>query len=291
MVQILDGAAVARPIREGLREALQTLENAGVTPGLATVLVGDDPADERYISLKHRTCSEFGIESFDHRLAANAPVERAIETVRSLNTDSDVHGIFVQVPLPAHVESRLRNAVDPPKDVDCFTPTNVGSLVVDEPRFEPPTPLAILRLLEAVPVDLDGADVVVVGRSSFVGKPLLNLLLRRGDATVTSCHSHTHDLGQKTRRGDVVVVGANEPKLVDGSMIRDGAVVIDAGLNRVETDDGYEAVGDVDFESVRPRADVVTPVPGGVGPMTLTMLLSNTIRAASRQEGVPVALP
>ena len=294
MTHVLDGDEVARSIRDGLRDSLAVLERAGVTPGLATVLMSDDPADETYVSMKHRACTELGIESVDHRIDPEASVSRAVDTVESLNVDPDVHGIFVQLPLPERVEAPLRHTVDPHKDVDCFHPVNVGRLVGGDPRFEPATPLAILRLLEFAGVELDGADVVLVGRSPFVGKPLANMLLRRGpggNATVTVCHSNTRDLRSKTRRGDVVIVGAGQPELVDGDMITEGAVVIDAGGNRVETEDGYEVVGDVEIESVREKASVVTPVPGGVGPMTIAMLLVNTIRAASCQENVLVALP
>ena len=294
---VLDGSAVSERVRSELEAPVDALADAGVTPGLATVLMSTDPASETYVSMKQRACADLGIESFHREIDADAPADDLFETVEELNDDPDVHGILVQMPVPDHVEKRrVLRSIDPAKDVDGFHPENVGRLVAGDPRFVPCTPHGIQVLLDAADVETEGADAVVIGRSDIVGKPMANLLIQKapgGNATTTVCHSRTADLGAKTREADIVIAAAGYPELVDGSMIREGAAVIDVGVNRVEadTEKGYELVGDVDFESVREKAGVVTPVPGGVGPMTITMLLYNTVRAASQQTDVPVELP
>ena len=297
MTHVLDGNAVGDRIREELRDCIDTLGGAGVTPGLATVLMSEDPASETYVSMKQRACEDLGIESFHHELDPEAPAEELFETVESLNDDPAVHGILVQMPVPDHVDQRaVLRSIDPMKDVDGFHPENVGRLVAGDARFKPCTPHGVQKLLEAAEVDTEGKDAVVVGRSDIVGKPMANLLIQKapgGNATTTVCHSRTKDLGEKTRRADIVIAATGYPELIDGSMIGEGATVIDVGVNRVDADNekGYELVGDVEFESARERASVITPVPGGVGPMTITMLLYNTVKAAGLQAEVPVELP
>lgn len=297
MTTILDGNQIGDRIREDLRDAIGTLAAEGVTPGLATVLMSDDPASDTYVSMKRQACDELGIESLHRELSPDAPADKLFETIESLNDDQDAHGILVQMPVPEHVEkSRVLRSINPVKDVDGFHPENVGRLVAGNARFKPCTPHGIQKLLEAAGVDTEGKDAVVVGRSDIVGKPMANLLIQKapgGNATTTICHSRTDDLGEKTRRADIIIAAAGYPELIDGSMITSGATVIDVGVNRVdaETEKGYELVGDVEFESAKEKAGVITPVPGGVGPMTITMLLYNTVKAASLQENVPVTLP
>ena len=297
MTHVLDGNAIGDRIRDDLRGCIDELTDAGVTPGLATVLMSEDPASETYVSMKQRACEDLGIEGIHHELAADAPAEELFDTVDELNADPDVHGILVQMPVPDHVDKRtVLRSIDPVKDVDGFHPENVGRLVAGDARFKPCTPHGVQKLLEAADVDTEGADAVVVGRSDIVGKPMANLLIQKapgGNATTTVCHSRTADLGAKTRQADIVIAAAGYPELVDGSMIEEGATVIDVGVNRVDadTEKGYELVGDVEFESAKEKAGVITPVPGGVGPMTITMLLYNTVKAASIQTDVPVELP
>jgi methylenetetrahydrofolate dehydrogenase (NADP+)/methenyltetrahydrofolate cyclohydrolase len=297
VTHVLDGNAVGDRIREDLRDCIETLDDEGVTPGLATVLMSEDPASETYVSMKQRACEDLGIESVHRELDPEAPAEELFEAVESLNADPAVHGILVQMPVPDHVDKRtVLRSIDPVKDVDGFHPENVGRLVAGDARFKPCTPHGIQKLLEAADVSTEGKDAVVVGRSDIVGKPMANLLIQKapgGNATTTVCHSRTDDLGEKTRRADIVIAAAGYPELIDGSMIGAGATVIDVGVNRVDADNekGYELVGDVEFESAKEKAGVITPVPGGVGPMTITMLLYNTVKAASIQADVPVELP
>ncbi|WP_353634062.1 bifunctional methylenetetrahydrofolate dehydrogenase/methenyltetrahydrofolate cyclohydrolase [Halobacterium sp. NMX12-1] len=297
MTSIIDGNAVAADIREELADSVATLKDAGVTPRLATVLMNDKQASETYVSMKQRDCEEIGIAAEDVRIDSDAPAEELFDTVAELNAREDVHGILVQDPTPEHVpDERVLSAVDPAKDVDGFHPENVGKLVAGNARFKPCTPHGIQKLLESEGVDTEGKEVVVVGRSNIVGKPLANLLVQKGaggNATVTVCHSRTDDLAAHTRRADVVVAAAGVTELVDGSMLSEGTVVIDVGINRVDadTEKGYELVGDVEFESAKEKASAITPVPGGVGPMTRAMLLYNTVKAAGEQTGVDVTLP
>ena len=295
MTDIIDGDAVAQSIRDELATAIDQLADAGHTPTLATVLMSDDPASETYVSMKQQDCEEVGIEALDVELDPDAPADELFGAVEELNADPNVNGILVQMPVPDHVSNRdVIRAIDPAKDVDGFHPENVGRLVAGDPVFKPCTPHGVLKLLDAADVETEGADVAVVGRSNIVGKPLANLLVQKadyGNATVTVCHSRTDDLAEKTRRADVVVAAVGVPELVDGSMLTDGTVVIDVGVNRVERDGESTLVGDVDFESAKEVVGAITPVPGGVGPMTRAMLLYNTVTAASRQADVPVDLP
>jgi len=297
MAEIIDGNAVAQSVRDSVSDAIDVLEAEGVQPALTTVLMSNDPASETYISMKQQDCTEVGIDGTDISIDPDAPAAELFDTLAELNADSAVHGILVQNPVADHVDySEVIEAIEARKDVDAFHPENVGRLVAGSPRFLPCTPHGILKLLESADVEIEGADVVVVGRSSIVGKPLANLLLQNsdtGNATVTVCHSRTQNLGAKTRNADIVVAACGVPELIDGSMLADGAAVIDVGINRVDadTEKGYELVGDVDFESAREVAGVMSPVPGGVGPMTRAMLLYNTVKAASDQSGIDVSLP
>ncbi|WP_299237151.1 tetrahydrofolate dehydrogenase/cyclohydrolase catalytic domain-containing protein [Natronomonas sp.] len=297
MTTRIDGEAVAADVRDSLTDSIAELEADGVTPGLATVLMSDDPASETYVSMKQRDCAEVGIDSTHVEIDPDAPAEALYETIDDLNTDPDVHGILVQMPVPEHVdERRVLRRIDPIKDVDGFHPENVGRLVAGDDRYRPCTPHGVQKLLAAYDIDTDGADAVIVGRSNIVGKPLANLLVQKaadGNATVTVCHSHTEDLAEKTRSADIVVAAAGIPEFIDAGMIREGATVVDVGINRVDadTEKGYELVGDVDHDSVSGTAGALTPVPGGVGPMTRAMLLYNTVDAAGLQTDTDVSLP
>ena len=297
MTTVIDGNAVAEEVRSGLADAIETLDDAGVTPGLATVLMSDDPASETYVSMKQRDCEEVGMNGIHVEIDPEAPAEELYDAIDDLNADPEVHGFLVQMPVPDHVEKRsVLRRIAPEKDVDGFHPENVGRLVAGDARFKPCTPHGIQKLLESAGVETEGADAVIVGRSDIVGKPMANLLIQKapgGNATTTVCHSRTEDLAAKTREADVVIAAVGVPEMIDGSMLTEGVVVIDVGVNRVDadTEKGYELVGDVDYESAKEKASAITPVPGGVGPMTRAMLLWNTVKAASEQSGVDVDLP
>lgn len=297
MTQIIDGNEVGDRIKHELSTSIATLADAGVTPGLATVLMSDDGASETYVSMKQRACEEIGVNGYHREIDSDEPASSLLTQIDELNADPSVHGILVQMPVPDHVDKQtVLERINPLKDVDGFHPENVGRLVTGNPRLKPCTPHGVQKLIAAADVDPEGKDVVVVGRSDIVGKPLANLLLQKmdgGNATVTVCHSRTKNLAEKTRKADIVIAAAGVPELVDGEMITEGTVVIDVGVNRVDadTEKGYELVGDVDFETAKDKASAITPVPGGVGPMTITMLLYNTVKAASLQEDVSVELP
>jgi methylenetetrahydrofolate dehydrogenase (NADP+)/methenyltetrahydrofolate cyclohydrolase len=297
MTEIIDGNAIAADIRDRLQSSVETLADAGHRPTLATVLMSPDPASETYVSMKHDDCAELGIGTRDVELDLDAPAEDLFEVIGDLNDDPEVDGVLVQSPVPNHVDYReVLERIDPLKDVDAFNPENVGRMVAGYPRYKPCTPHGIQKLLEKTDIDTEGKDAVVVGRSRIVGKPMANLLIRKapgGNATTTICHSRTDDLAAKTRQADILVAAAGVPELIDGSMISEGTVVIDVGINHVDvdTEKGYELVGDVDFDSVEGKAAAITPVPGGVGPMTRAMLMYNTVKAASLQSGVDVELP
>ena len=297
MTEIIDGNAVAQSIRDDLATAIDQLADAGHTPTLATVLMSDDPASETYVSMKQDDCEEVGIEALDIDIDPEADATELYDTVSDLNADDNVNGILVQMPVPAHVSDRqVLRAIDPRKDVDGFHPENVGRLVAGDARYKPCTPHGIQKLIESAGVETEGKEAVVVGRSDIVGKPMANLLIQKapgGNATTTVCHSRTEDLAAKTRNADILVAAAGVPEMIDGEMIAEGATVIDVGINRVDadTEKGYELVGDVEFESAKERAGAITPVPGGVGPMTRAMLLYNTVKAAGLQYDVAVDLP
>jgi methylenetetrahydrofolate dehydrogenase (NADP+)/methenyltetrahydrofolate cyclohydrolase len=294
---VIDGNAVAESIRDDLTACVDALRDEGTTPKLATVLMSEDAASATYVSMKQRDCEAVGIEAIDVEIDPDAPADELYGTIDDLNADPEVHGILVQMPVPDHVDTRkvLRD-VDPAKDVDGFHPANVGRLVAGDPRFKPCTPHGVQRLLADADVDPEGKDVAIVGRSDIVGKPLANLLIQKeadGNATVTICHSRTADLAAKTRAADIVIAAAGVPEMVDGSMLTEGVVVIDVGVNRVDADSekGYELVGDVEYDSAAEKASAITPVPGGVGPMTRAMLLYNTVKAASERADVAIDLP
>jgi len=291
MTYIIDGNELADSIRTDLEDSVETLGDEDVTPGLATVLMSDDPASETYVSMKQKACEEIGMESFHVEIDPEAPAEELYDTIDDLNNDDEVHGILVQLPLPDHVdENRVLQAIDPMKDVDGFHPTNVGLMVSGNARFKPCTPHGVIKMIEDAGVETEGKDVTVVGRSNIVGKPVANLLMQKtdtGNATVTVCHSRTQNLEEKTKNADIVIAAAGVPEMIDGSMLSEGQTVIDVGTNRVDGD----LVGDVDFESAKDVVDAISPVPGGVGPMTITMLLYNTVKAAGLQNDIDVELP
>ena len=276
----IDGKAVAAAVRERVRvDVAAYVEESGRTPTLATVIVGEDPASEVYVNMKHKACGEAGIGSVHHGLEAATSEEELLELVRALGADDDVDGILVQLPVPAHIDSdAVVAAIDPGKDVDGLTPTNAGLLAHGTPDLVPCTPAGVMELLAHEGVELEGAEAVVVGRSKLVGVPVARLLLS-ANATVTICHSRTRDLDATCARADVLVAAVGVPRLLGAAAVKPGAVVIDVGVNRLE--EGL--VGDVDYEAAREVAGAITPVPGGVGPMTIAMLLANTLRAARRR--------
>jgi methylenetetrahydrofolate dehydrogenase (NADP+) / methenyltetrahydrofolate cyclohydrolase len=288
--KIISGRAVADEIRAELRERVAELrEERGVTPGLATVLVGDDPASHQYVGMKNKAAAEMGIHSRQITLAADTPEAELLGLVAGLNADPEIHGILVQLPLPGHIdEGQVIEAIHPTKDVDGLHPMSVGRLATDSGDFFAPcTPAGVVEMLVRSGYDPAGRHVVVVGRSNLVGRPLASLLLRKGrggDATVTVCHSRTRDLGSVTRTADILVVAMGRAETITGDMVRPGAVVIDVGTNRVEdagSKKGYRVCGDVLFDEVVEVAGAISPVPGGVGPMTITMLLANTVKSAA----------
>lgn len=278
--RIIDGKALAATVRAGLRVRVKALRAGGLQPGLAVILVGDNPASRVYVGNKVRACEECGVRSFRFELPGNVDEERVLELIARLNADPEVHGILVQLPLPPQIGlRRVLESIAVDKDVDGFHLYNVGGLVVGGSVFPPCTPYGIELLLQATGVDVAGMDVVVVGASNIVGKPIALMLLQK-EATVTICHARTRNLAQHTILADILIVAAGRPGLISGPMVRQGAIVIDVGINRLP--DG-RIVGDVDFEEVCKRASWITPVPGGVGPMTVTMLIENTLRSAEAQ--------
>ena len=289
--RILDGKSLAADLRAEVAAAVAEWQAAtGRAPGLAVVLVGDDPASRSYVTAKEKACAAAGIRSREIHLPASTAKADVLAAVRALNADDAVDGILVQLPLPeAAIEREVIEAVDPAKDVDGFHPTNVGRMVLGLPAFVPCTPAGVVELLRRAGVALAGASVVVVGRSQIVGRPLSILLSQKGvDATVTLCHTRTRDLARFTRAADVVVVAAGRPGTLTADMVKPGAVVIDVGVNRVPDASkatGYRLAGDVDFAAVAEKAAAITPVPGGVGPLTIAMLLKNTLEAARRRRG------
>jgi len=287
--RVIDGKQVAQEIREELKREIAKLKEKAVVPGLGVILVGDDPASKSYVTAKERACAEIGLWSDDHRLPADTPQDQLMALIRQMNADARIHGILVQLPLPKHMnESEVLMAIDPTKDVDGFHPVNVGKMVVGEKAFLPCTPHGIIQLLMRSGVKTDGAHVVVVGRSNIVGKPVAIMLLQKkehANATVTICHTRTKDLARFTRQADIVIAAAGRPNTITADMVRAGVVVIDVGVNRVDDPtrkSGYRLVGDVDFEAVKEKAAFITPVPGGVGPMTIAMLLCNVVEAAKQ---------
>lgn len=282
----IDGRAIAQEVRDAVKADVAAMVAEGKKPpGLATVLVGEDPASQVYVRMKHRACEEAGIRSIGHKLPASSTQEEVESLVKELNEDSDVHGILVQLPLPDGLDDeRILRTISIDKDVDGFHPLNIGRLAQKgrEPQFVPATPFGVIHLLKHEGVEMEGANAVVLGRSNIVGRPAALLLLKE-NATVTICHSRTRDLQEKSRQADILIAAVGIPEMVKGDWIKPGAAVIDVGVNRVDDDSkkrGYRLVGDVDYEEAKEVAGYLTPVPGGVGPMTIAMLLRNTVRAA-----------
>ncbi|NQV31068.1 MAG: bifunctional methylenetetrahydrofolate dehydrogenase/methenyltetrahydrofolate cyclohydrolase FolD [Phycisphaeraceae bacterium] len=291
--QIIDGKQVAADMRAELKEQVAQLKTQGVVPGLGVILVGDDPASRSYVTAKERACEDIGLHSDDNRRPVDTTQKDLLALVQKMNADPKINGILVQLPLPKHLdEDEVLLAIDPDKDVDGFHPVSVGRMVVGQKSFLSCTPHGVIQLLLRSGVTIEGAHVVIVGRSNIVGKPLANMLIQKnpmGNATVTVCHTRTKDMARFTREADIVIAAAGWPNTVTADMVKDGAVVIDVGVNRVEDatkKNGYRLVGDVDFEAIKEKASFITPVPGGVGPMTITMLLYNTVESAKRAAGI-----
>jgi len=290
---LLDGVALGRAIRQEVAAEAARLTAAGTRPGLAVVLVGEDPASQVYVRSKGKACEEAGMHSVTLRLPADASQDTLLATIDRLNADPAIHGMLVQLPLPKHMNSdRVLRRIDPRKDVDGFHPENVGKLVTGDPTaFRPATPYGVQQLLIRNGIETRGAHAVIVGRSNIVGKPMANLLIQQGpggDATVTICHSRTRDLPAVTRQADILIAAIGRAEFVTADMVRPGAVVIDVGINRVDDpskEKGYRLCGDVAFDQVAGIASAITPVPGGVGPMTIAMLLTNTLQAAQLSRG------
>jgi methylenetetrahydrofolate dehydrogenase (NADP+) / methenyltetrahydrofolate cyclohydrolase len=291
--QIVSGTEVAKQIREELAQEVAELKaKYNLIPGLATILLGDDPASKSYIAGKEKAAISLGIYSQRIDLPSSTTESDLIKLINKLNLDSKIHGILVQIPLPTHInETRVLYAIDPKKDVDGFHPVNVGKLMIGDPDFIPCTPYGIQQLLVRSGIKIDGAEVVVLGRSNLVGKPIANILIQKkagANATVTVCHTGTKDIAFHTRRADILIVAAGKPNAVTADMVKEGVVVIDVGVNRIgKTPSGKDIlVGDVDFEKIKEKATAITPVPGGVGPMTITMLMVNTVKAAKISRGI-----
>ena len=284
---LIKGSEISKQIKEELKKEIALLkEKHNIVPGLTTVLVGEDEASKVYVGAKEKTCKELAMYSERNDIPADTSEADLLAIIERLNKDSKINGILVQLPLPKHIDAaKVLHAIDPNKDVDGFHPVNVGKMIIGEPCFLPCTPHGILELLIRSGVETSGADVVVVGRSNIVGKPIANMMIQKrkgGNATVTVCHTGTKDIASHTRRADILIVAAGKPKTITADMVKEGVVVIDVGVNRLPTG----LVGDVDFETVKEKAKAITPVPGGVGPMTITMLMVNTVQAAKMQAGI-----
>jgi len=279
MAQVIDGKAIAAKIRGELAAKVADLKSKGVVPGLAVVLVGEDPASKVYVSMKEKACSDVGIFSDEYKLSAETSETELLSLIAKLNADRKINGILVQLPLPKHINTeKVLEAISPDKDVDGFHPYNVGRLMVGKPTFQPCTPYGVMIMMKEIGLDLTGKNVVVVGRSNIVGKPVAMMCLQQ-HATVTICHSRTKNLADVVRSADVVIAAVGVPEMIKGDWIKEGAVVIDVGVNRVGE---KKLVGDVEYSAAFERASAITPVPGGVGPMTITMLLYNTVDSAAK---------
>lgn len=281
MAAILDGKATALSVRKGLRPRIAALKEKGIEPALTVVLVGDDPASAIYVRNKEKMCERLGIKSGIVRMNAQTTQQELVDVIRNLNNDPAIHGILVQLPLPGHIdEVAVLNEVSPEKDVDCFHPVNAGKLLRGEKGFLPCTPAGVMRILAEYGIDVSGKEAVVIGRSNIVGKPLAIMLLQK-NATVTVCHSRTKDLPEVTRRADILIAAIGRARFITADMVKPGAVVVDVGVNRVAEN---KVVGDVDYDAVEGVASFITPVPGGVGAMTIAMLMENTVFAAEQYD-------
>ncbi len=282
-MQILDGKALSDQIKIRLKQESEILVGQGITPGLAVILVGDDAASQTYVKMKEKACDMTGIYSIIHKMPSSISQEKILETIAMINTNPNIDGVLVQLPLPKHIDTtKIIEAIEPRKDVDGFHPFNVGRLVAGLESFVPCTPLGVMRLLAHYAIDPKGLNACVVGASNIVGKPMMNLLLNAG-ATVDICHIFTKDLKEHTKKADLLIVGVGKQNLISEDMVKEGAIVVDIGINK--TAEG-RIVGDVDFENVAPKCSYITPVPGGVGPMTIAMLLENTVKAAQHRLNV-----
>jgi methylenetetrahydrofolate dehydrogenase (NADP+)/methenyltetrahydrofolate cyclohydrolase len=278
-MEILDGKKLSNKIRNEVKIEADKLKSYGVTPGLAVILVGNDPASQVYVNMKAKACKESGIYSIVHEFPESISENELLDTIKRINQNPNIHGLLIQLPLPKHIDTtKVLEAVAPEKDVDGFHPYNVGRLVAGLDSFAPCTPLGVMELFKEYNIDVKGLDACVVGASNIVGKPMQALLLNQF-ATVDICHIYTKNLKEHTERADIVVVGVGKPNLITADMVKEGAIVVDIGINRLENG---KLVGDVDFENVSKKASFITPVPGGVGPMTIAMLLKNTIKAAKK---------
>lgn len=284
------GKDVSEKIYADLRDRIARLKQNGIVPGLAVILVGDNPASQVYVGMKDKKCVELGINSYQHILPADTTQEELMAKIRELNADDRVSGILVQLPLPKHLdESAVIKAIDPDKDVDCFHPFNLGKMIIGEADLLPATPAGIHQMMVRSGIKIAGKHVVIVGRSNIVGKPLANILMQKdenADATVTVVHSRTANFSELTKMADILIVAIGKPRLITADMVKEGAVIIDVGTNRIDdptAKNGKRLVGDVDFDSVKDKVSAITPVPGGVGPMTICMLMSNTVTAAERR--------
>lgn len=287
------GKEVSEQIYGELRERIEALKSKGVIPGLAVVLVGDDPASQVYVRMKGKKCEELGMHSVTVIMPESTSQGELLAKVAQLNGDPTIHGFLVQLPLPAHIDEKaVINAIDPAKDVDCFHPYNVGKMLIGEPDFLPATPAGVQQMMVRSGVKTAGKHVVVVGRSNIVGKPMAAMMVQKGanaDSTVTVVHSRTENLAEITRQADILIVAIGKARFIKADMVKEGAVVIDVGTNRVEdpsAKNGSRLVGDVDFEAVKEKASRISPVPGGVGPMTICMLMANAVAAAERSAGI-----
>ena len=289
MAELILGKDVSAEIYSELRNRIENLKSKGLTPGLAVVLVGDDPASQVYVRKKGEMCEELGMKSITVRMPADTTQEQLMQKVSELNNDDSIHGFLVQLPLPSHLdEEMVINAIDPKKDVDCFHPSNVGKVLIGNPDFLPATPAGVQQMLIRSGVETSGKHVVVVGRSNIVGKPMAAMMVQKGmgaDSTVTIVHSRTKDLPSITRQADILIVAIGKPRFITADMVKEGAVVIDVGTNRVDDPThpkGSRLVGDVDFDTVKDKVSAISPVPGGVGPMTICMLMANAVKAAEK---------
>jgi len=291
--KIIDGRKIAESIRANLAKEIEELKKQGVIPGLSVILVGENPASQVYVRMKNKACHKIGIYSEQNTLQADISEEELLKKIEELNNDDKINGILVQLPLPSHIdEHKVLNSIIPEKDVDGFHPVNLGKLMIGLEGFKPCTPYGVQKMLVHAGISIEGAHVVVVGRSNIVGKQVANILLQKmkdANATVTVCHSRTKDLGQITRQADILIAAIGRPEMITKDMVKEGAVVIDVGVNRVDdsdTEKGYRLVGDVKFDEVSEKCKAISPVPGGVGPMTITMLLYNTVQSAKMKAGI-----
>lgn len=282
MGQIIDGKLISKSVKESVKAEVLKLREQGIVPGLAVIIVGENPASQIYVRNKQLACEEVGFESYKYALPESTTQEELLELITKLNADDRVNGILCQLPLPKHIdESTVINNISPYKDVDAFHPVNVGKIMIGDYSFLPCTPAGVMELIASTGTEISGKECVVVGRSNIVGKPMAMLLLHKS-GTVTVCHSKTVDLKAQCKRADILVAAVGVPKLITGDMVKEGAVLIDVGMNR---DENGKLCGDIDFESCKDKASFITPVPGGVGPMTIAMLMKNTLTAAKEQNG------